>query len=92
MAYVGSEQRFVKLRRASSSLVVDLREMNVHEETHATSDSYVRSHWTMNIRPVFMTTGKYTHAASIIVLYQSLTISDIQDIDQEDLGDFQIGV
>ena len=39
-----------------------------------------------------MTTGKYTHAASIIVLYQSLTISDIQDIDQEDLGDFQIGV
>lgn len=88
---MGSEERFVKLRRANTLLVVDLHEMTMHEETDGPL-AYVRSPWTMNIRPFFMTTGKYTHAASIIVLYQSLTTSDIQDIDQEDLGGFQIGV
>ena len=57
-----------------------------------------RSAWTMNIRVVFMTSGKYKHFASIIVTCRSLTISDFGELRAEkiyhgvDLGDLQIGV
>ena len=74
-------------------LIVNLNRMTLHEEKNGT-----RSAWTMNIRVVFMTSGKYKHFASIIVTCRSLTISDFGELRAEkiyhgvDLGDLQIGV
>ena len=81
-----------------STLVVDLDRMTLHEERNGT-----RSGPTMNIRFVFMTSGKYKHVAykhvaSIIVTCRSLTISEFRDLRAEmiyregDLADLQIGV
>ena len=75
------------------TLVVDLDRMTLHEERNGT-----RSGPTMNIRFVFMTSGKYKHVASIIVTCRSLTISELGDLRDEmiyregDLADLQIGV
>lgn len=74
-------------------LIVNLDRMTLHEEKNGT-----RSAWTMNMRVVFMTSGKYKHVASIIVTCRSLTISEFGDLRDEmiyrevDPGDLQLGV